>query len=174
MDGTLTGAKPRLRHDPGCGHFKWGNGGLSPGCNQALASTGRRDSGARLRWPWPFATVLGATCSGTGLPMSRRRSNAGVTSAQQAGIRLRAGLRRRSRSRIHRAATTASSPARRCQPSRLDSIEGNKLFALCRAHRRLNTARISWPPGLITSLVNPQFPKRSDSGGSADTDSVHR
>ena len=26
MDGTLTGAKPRLRHDPGCGHFKWGNG----------------------------------------------------------------------------------------------------------------------------------------------------
>jgi hypothetical protein len=25
MDGTLTGAKPRMRHDPDCGHFKWGD-----------------------------------------------------------------------------------------------------------------------------------------------------
>jgi hypothetical protein len=25
-DGTLTGAQPRLRHDPGCGHFDWGDG----------------------------------------------------------------------------------------------------------------------------------------------------
>jgi hypothetical protein len=27
-DGTLTGAKPRLRHDPGCSHFDWGDGTL--------------------------------------------------------------------------------------------------------------------------------------------------
>ena len=27
-DGTLTGAKPRLRHDPGCSHFEWGDGTL--------------------------------------------------------------------------------------------------------------------------------------------------
>jgi len=26
LDGTPTGAKPRLRHDPGCGHFEWGDG----------------------------------------------------------------------------------------------------------------------------------------------------
>jgi hypothetical protein len=26
LDGTLTGAKPRLRHDPDCGHFEWGDG----------------------------------------------------------------------------------------------------------------------------------------------------
>jgi hypothetical protein len=26
MDGTLTGAKPRMRHRPGCRHFKWPNG----------------------------------------------------------------------------------------------------------------------------------------------------
>jgi hypothetical protein len=26
MDGTLTGARPRMRHDPDCGHFKWGDG----------------------------------------------------------------------------------------------------------------------------------------------------
>jgi hypothetical protein len=26
LDGTRTGAKPRLRHDPGCGHFEWGDG----------------------------------------------------------------------------------------------------------------------------------------------------
>ena len=26
--GTLTGAKPRLRHYPGCGHFEWGDGTL--------------------------------------------------------------------------------------------------------------------------------------------------
>lgn len=26
LDGTLTGAKPRLRHDPGCSHFEWGDG----------------------------------------------------------------------------------------------------------------------------------------------------
>jgi hypothetical protein len=25
-DGTRTGAKPRLRHDPDCGHFEWGDG----------------------------------------------------------------------------------------------------------------------------------------------------
>jgi hypothetical protein len=25
-DGTLTGAKPRLRHDPDCTHFEWGDG----------------------------------------------------------------------------------------------------------------------------------------------------
>jgi hypothetical protein len=25
-DGTLTGAKPRLRHDPDCSHFEWGDG----------------------------------------------------------------------------------------------------------------------------------------------------
>jgi hypothetical protein len=25
-DGMLTGAQPRLRHDPGCGHFDWGDG----------------------------------------------------------------------------------------------------------------------------------------------------
>jgi hypothetical protein len=24
-DGTLTGAEPRLRHYPGCGHFDWGD-----------------------------------------------------------------------------------------------------------------------------------------------------
>jgi hypothetical protein len=24
-DGTLMGAKPRLRHDPGCNHFEWGD-----------------------------------------------------------------------------------------------------------------------------------------------------
>ena len=23
MDGTPTGAKPKMRHDPGCGHFEW-------------------------------------------------------------------------------------------------------------------------------------------------------
>lgn len=23
LDSTLTGAKPRMRHNPGCGHFKW-------------------------------------------------------------------------------------------------------------------------------------------------------
>jgi hypothetical protein len=28
LDGTLTGAKPRLRHYPGCGHFEWGDGTL--------------------------------------------------------------------------------------------------------------------------------------------------
>ncbi len=28
LDGTLTGAKPRLRHDPGCSHFEWGDGTL--------------------------------------------------------------------------------------------------------------------------------------------------
>jgi hypothetical protein len=27
-DGTLTGAKPRLRHSPGCSHFEWGDGTL--------------------------------------------------------------------------------------------------------------------------------------------------
>lgn len=26
LDGTLTGSKPRMRHDPGCGHFKWPGG----------------------------------------------------------------------------------------------------------------------------------------------------
>jgi hypothetical protein len=26
LDGTLTGAEPRLRHDPDCGHFEWGDG----------------------------------------------------------------------------------------------------------------------------------------------------
>jgi hypothetical protein len=26
LDGSRTGAKPRLRHDPGCGHFEWGDG----------------------------------------------------------------------------------------------------------------------------------------------------
>lgn len=25
-DGTRTGAKPRLRHDPDCSHFEWGDG----------------------------------------------------------------------------------------------------------------------------------------------------
>ena len=25
-DGTLTGAKPRLRHDPDCSHFEWAEG----------------------------------------------------------------------------------------------------------------------------------------------------
>ena len=25
-DGMRTGAEPRLRHDPGCGHFDWGDG----------------------------------------------------------------------------------------------------------------------------------------------------
>jgi hypothetical protein len=25
LDGTLTGAKPRLRHDPDCSHFEWGD-----------------------------------------------------------------------------------------------------------------------------------------------------
>jgi hypothetical protein len=28
LDGTLTGAKPRMRHDPGCSHFKWPDGTL--------------------------------------------------------------------------------------------------------------------------------------------------
>ena len=28
LDGTLTGAEPRLRHNPGCGHFKWPDGTL--------------------------------------------------------------------------------------------------------------------------------------------------
>lgn len=26
LDGTLTGARPRMRHNPGCGHFKWPDG----------------------------------------------------------------------------------------------------------------------------------------------------
>jgi hypothetical protein len=26
LDGARTGAKPRLRHDPGCSHFEWGDG----------------------------------------------------------------------------------------------------------------------------------------------------
>jgi hypothetical protein len=26
LDGTLTGAEPRLRHDPDCGQFEWGDG----------------------------------------------------------------------------------------------------------------------------------------------------
>jgi hypothetical protein len=26
LDGTRTGAKPRLRHDPDCGHFEWRDG----------------------------------------------------------------------------------------------------------------------------------------------------
>ncbi len=26
LDGTLTGQPPRMRHDPDCGHFKWGDG----------------------------------------------------------------------------------------------------------------------------------------------------
>ncbi len=26
MDGTLSGLPPRMRHDPDCGHFKWGDG----------------------------------------------------------------------------------------------------------------------------------------------------
>jgi hypothetical protein len=26
LDGTLTGAKPRLRHDADCSHFEWGDG----------------------------------------------------------------------------------------------------------------------------------------------------
>ena len=26
LDGTYTGAKPRLRHDPDCSHFEWGDG----------------------------------------------------------------------------------------------------------------------------------------------------
>jgi hypothetical protein len=26
LDGTLTGARPRLRHDPDCSHFEWGDG----------------------------------------------------------------------------------------------------------------------------------------------------
>jgi hypothetical protein len=25
LDGTPTGAKPRLRHDPDCGYFEWGD-----------------------------------------------------------------------------------------------------------------------------------------------------
>jgi hypothetical protein len=26
LDGTPTGAEPRLRHDPNCSHFEWGDG----------------------------------------------------------------------------------------------------------------------------------------------------
>ena len=26
MNGTLTGANPRKRHEPGCGHFRWPGG----------------------------------------------------------------------------------------------------------------------------------------------------
>lgn len=26
LDGTPTGARPRLRHDPACSHFEWGDG----------------------------------------------------------------------------------------------------------------------------------------------------
>jgi hypothetical protein len=26
LDGALTGGKPRLRHDPDCSHFEWGDG----------------------------------------------------------------------------------------------------------------------------------------------------
>jgi hypothetical protein len=26
LDGTRTGARPRLRHDPDCSHFEWGDG----------------------------------------------------------------------------------------------------------------------------------------------------
>jgi hypothetical protein len=26
LDGTRTGAQPRMRHFPGCGHFDWGDG----------------------------------------------------------------------------------------------------------------------------------------------------
>ncbi len=26
LDGTATGELPRMRHDPGCGHFDWGTG----------------------------------------------------------------------------------------------------------------------------------------------------
>jgi hypothetical protein len=26
LDGSRTGAKPRLRHDPDCGHFEWRDG----------------------------------------------------------------------------------------------------------------------------------------------------
>lgn len=26
LDGTPTGAEPRLRHDPDCSHFEWGDG----------------------------------------------------------------------------------------------------------------------------------------------------
>jgi len=26
LDGTRTGAKPRLRHDPDCSHFEWADG----------------------------------------------------------------------------------------------------------------------------------------------------
>jgi hypothetical protein len=26
LDGALTGAAPRLRHDPDCAHFEWGDG----------------------------------------------------------------------------------------------------------------------------------------------------
>jgi hypothetical protein len=28
LDGTPTGAKPRLRHDPDCSHFEWGDGAV--------------------------------------------------------------------------------------------------------------------------------------------------
>jgi hypothetical protein len=28
LDGTPTGEPPRMRHDPGCGHFLWGNGDM--------------------------------------------------------------------------------------------------------------------------------------------------
>jgi hypothetical protein len=26
VNGTRTGDQPKLRHDPGCGHFEWGDG----------------------------------------------------------------------------------------------------------------------------------------------------
>lgn len=26
LDGTKTGAQPRMRHNPGCSHFDWGDG----------------------------------------------------------------------------------------------------------------------------------------------------
>ena len=28
LDGTPTGAEPRLRHDPDCSHFEWGDGAI--------------------------------------------------------------------------------------------------------------------------------------------------
>ncbi len=58
MDGTLTGAKPRMRHRRGCGHFKWAGGKVlgTPvratdeqmrslrACKSCIASRGKGDA----------------------------------------------------------------------------------------------------------------------------------
>lgn len=76
LDGTRTGAEPRLRHYPGCGHFEWGDGTVlgTPepateeqmqtlkACKTCIASSGRSSSGGHQGASEGRAGELCPTC----------------------------------------------------------------------------------------------------------------